>query len=75
MYWRIGNTYRKQPREAHKAAFCKIVKQRPPPGLIVNRLNPSQKLVGQKIGWLIMLIGTRKVLGDGGGCCLKQHYG
>jgi len=34
MYWRIGSAYRKQPREANKAAFREIVKRGPPPGLI-----------------------------------------
>jgi len=34
MYWRIGSAYRKQAREANKAAFCEIVKHGPPPGLI-----------------------------------------
>ena len=34
MYWRIGSAYRKQPREANKAAFGEIVKHGPPPGLI-----------------------------------------
>ncbi len=30
MYWRIGNAYRKQPRELNKAAFHEIVKYGPP---------------------------------------------
>lgn len=34
MYWRIGNAYRKRPREANKAAFHKVVKHGPPPGLL-----------------------------------------
>jgi GNAT superfamily N-acetyltransferase len=34
MYWRIGNAYRKTPREKNKAAFRKLVKRGPPPGLI-----------------------------------------
>jgi GNAT superfamily N-acetyltransferase len=34
MYWRIGSTYRKRPREENKAAFRKIAKQGPPPGLL-----------------------------------------
>lgn len=34
MYWRIGNAYRKQPREKNKAAFRRVVKQGPPPGLL-----------------------------------------
>lgn len=34
MYWRIGSSYRKQPRERNKAAFCRIVKEGPPPGLL-----------------------------------------
>ena len=34
MYWRIGSAYRKQPSEANKAAFRKVVKNGPPPGLI-----------------------------------------
>jgi GNAT superfamily N-acetyltransferase len=35
MYWRIGSSYRKQPREANKAAFREVVKQGSPPGLLV----------------------------------------
>jgi GNAT superfamily N-acetyltransferase len=34
MYWRIGAAYRKQPRDHNKAAFRKIVKRGPPPGLL-----------------------------------------
>jgi GNAT superfamily N-acetyltransferase len=34
MYWRIGSTYRKQTREANKAAFREIVKTGPPPGML-----------------------------------------
>jgi GNAT superfamily N-acetyltransferase len=34
MYWRIGNVYRKTPRERNKAAFQEIVKRGPPPGLL-----------------------------------------
>jgi GNAT superfamily N-acetyltransferase len=34
MYWRIGNAYRKKPRSANKAAFRKVVKLGPPPGLL-----------------------------------------
>ncbi len=34
MYWRIGNDYRKRPRDANKAAFCELVKNGPPPGLL-----------------------------------------
>jgi GNAT superfamily N-acetyltransferase len=34
MYWRIGNDYRKNPREKNKAALKKIVKQNPPIGLL-----------------------------------------
>ena len=34
MYWRIGNDYRKRPRDANKAAFCELVKSGPPPGLL-----------------------------------------
>jgi GNAT superfamily N-acetyltransferase len=34
MYWRIGNAYRKTPRERNKAAFHEVVKRGPPPGLI-----------------------------------------
>jgi GNAT superfamily N-acetyltransferase len=34
MYWRIGNQYRKRPRESNKADFRKVVKQGPPPGLL-----------------------------------------
>jgi len=33
-YWRIGNDYRKRPRDANKAAFCELVKSGPPPGLL-----------------------------------------
>jgi GNAT superfamily N-acetyltransferase len=34
MYWRIGNAYRQQPREVNKRAFCALVEQGPPPGLL-----------------------------------------
>ena len=34
MYWRIGAAYRRQPREKNRAAFRKIVKRGPPPGLL-----------------------------------------
>jgi GNAT superfamily N-acetyltransferase len=34
MYWRIGNAYRKRPREKNKAAFREVVKLGPPPGLL-----------------------------------------
>jgi hypothetical protein len=34
MYWRIGNSYRKKPSDANKAAFCELVKSGPPPGLL-----------------------------------------
>jgi GNAT superfamily N-acetyltransferase len=34
MYWRIGSAYRHQPPAKNKAAFRKVVKQGPPPGLI-----------------------------------------
>lgn len=32
--WRIGSEYRKRPRSLNKAAFRKIVKNGPPPGLL-----------------------------------------
>lgn len=34
MYWRIGDDYRKRPRESNKAEFCKLVKDGPSPGLL-----------------------------------------
>ena len=34
MYWRIGSAYRKQPSEANKAEFHRVVAKGPPPGLI-----------------------------------------
>jgi GNAT superfamily N-acetyltransferase len=34
MYWRIGDAYRKRPPKANKAAFCEMVKNGPPPGLL-----------------------------------------
>ncbi len=34
MYWRIGSAYGKREREKNKAAFRKIVKRGPPPGLL-----------------------------------------
>ena len=34
MYWRIGADYRKRPREKNRAAFRRIVKSGPPPGLL-----------------------------------------
>jgi GNAT superfamily N-acetyltransferase len=34
MYWRIGSAYRQRPRERNRAAFRRIVKRGPPPGLL-----------------------------------------
>ena len=34
MYWRIGSDYRKRSSEANKAAFCELVKNGPPLGLL-----------------------------------------
>ena len=34
MYWRIGSAYRKRPRDKNKAAFRKVVRRGPPPGLL-----------------------------------------
>lgn len=34
MYWRIGNDYRKRPRQENKEAFGELVKRGPPPGLL-----------------------------------------
>ena len=34
MYWRIGAAYRKRPREKNRAAFRRIVRDGPPPGLL-----------------------------------------
>ena len=34
MYWRIGSAYRKRPREENKAAFRRVVRRGPPPGLL-----------------------------------------
>jgi|SRR6516165_3684289 GNAT superfamily N-acetyltransferase len=34
MHWRIGREYAKRPREENKAAFRRIVKRGPPPGLL-----------------------------------------
>ena len=34
MYWRIGAAYRRQLPETNKAAFRRVVKRGPPPGLI-----------------------------------------
>jgi len=34
MYWRIGDGYRRRPREKNKSAFRDIVKRGPPPGLV-----------------------------------------
>jgi GNAT superfamily N-acetyltransferase len=34
MYWRIGGAYGQRPREKNKAAFRRIVKKGPPPGLL-----------------------------------------
>ena len=34
MYWRIGSAYRRRPRTQNKAAFRKVVKRGPPPGLL-----------------------------------------
>jgi GNAT superfamily N-acetyltransferase len=34
MYWRIGAAYRKRPREKNRAAFRRVVRDGPPPGLL-----------------------------------------
>jgi hypothetical protein len=34
MYWRIGGSYRRSPRETNRAAFREVVKRGPPPGLL-----------------------------------------
>jgi GNAT superfamily N-acetyltransferase len=34
MYWRIGSAYRRRPRTHNKAAFRRVVKRGPPPGLL-----------------------------------------
>jgi GNAT superfamily N-acetyltransferase len=34
MYWRIGAAYRQRSREKNKAAFRRIVRRGPPPGLL-----------------------------------------
>jgi hypothetical protein len=34
MYWRIGSAYRRRARSENKAAFRKVVKRGPPPGLL-----------------------------------------
>ena len=34
MYWRIGPAYRRRPAQHNKAAFRRVVKQGPPPGLL-----------------------------------------
>ena len=34
MYWRIGAGYSKLPREKNRAAFHRVVKKGPPPGLL-----------------------------------------
>src|ERR1700730_10677952 len=34
MYWRIGNSYRRRPRERNKADFRGVVKRGPAPGLL-----------------------------------------
>lgn len=34
MYWRIGSAYHERPREKNRAAFRRIVKRGPPPGLL-----------------------------------------
>jgi GNAT superfamily N-acetyltransferase len=34
MYWRLGPEYHKRPRQKNKAAFRRLVKRGPPPGLL-----------------------------------------
>ena len=34
MYWRTGSDYLKRPRQENKAAFCELVQDGPPPGLL-----------------------------------------
>jgi len=60
MYWRIGAAYRKRPSENNKAAFKKIVKSGPPPGLLAFdgdvavgwcQLTPRSALPGLDQAW------------------------
>jgi GNAT superfamily N-acetyltransferase len=44
MYWRLGAGYRKRPRNKNKAAFHRIVKRGPPPGLLAFHGD-------QAVGW------------------------
>jgi GNAT superfamily N-acetyltransferase len=34
MYWRLGESYRKNPPDKNKAAFSELVEHGPPPGLL-----------------------------------------
>ncbi len=44
MYWRIGNKYRRRPRELNKADFQDLVNAGPPPGLLALK-------AGRAVGW------------------------
>ena len=60
MYWRIGSAYRKASSERNKAAFRKVVRRGPPPGLIAFdgdlpvgwcQLTPRDALPGLEQSW------------------------
>jgi len=67
MYWRIGNAYRKRPRESNKADFRRIVKQGPPPGLLAFdgdlavgwcQLTPRDSLPWLNRAWRLKRVGV-----------------
>jgi len=44
MYWRIGSAYGKRPRAENRAAFRRVVRRGPPPGLLLPKLNALVQL-------------------------------
>lgn len=65
MYWRIGATYRKLPRDQNKSAFQEIVKRGPPPGLVAFdgdvavgwcQLTPRDALPGLDRAWRLQRV-------------------
>jgi hypothetical protein len=45
MYWRIGDAYRRRPKEENKASFWEVVQRGPPPGFTRFRRRPARRLV------------------------------
>jgi GNAT superfamily N-acetyltransferase len=65
MYWRIGNSYTRRPRDANRAAFHRIVKNGPPPGLLAfdgdRAVGWCQLTPRRELAWLDGAKRTRRV--------------